>query len=286
MVIEPRIREVGNRGVRRILPVARRRMVGPFIFFDHLGPARLAAGAGVDVPPHPHIGLATLTYLFEGGLLHRDSLGNIQPIHAGDVNWMTAGRGIVHSERSPADARKDMTHIDAIQTWVALPREHEADEPNFHHFDAADLPIFQLGGTTLRLVAGEAFGKRAPVPVYSPMFYIDAVCLPDAVLELPASLGERAVYVARGTVSVGGTTLRTGQMAVLTDDADVSCEAAEQSRLILIGGAPLEGKRHIWWNFVASSRERIDQAKADWAAQRLGRVPEETEFVPLPEFGG
>ncbi len=286
MVIEPRIRDVGNLSVRRILPVARRRMVGPFIFFDHMGPARLVAGAGVDVPPHPHIGLSTLTYLFEGGLVHRDSLGFVQPIHAGDVNWMTAGRGIVHSERTPAAAREDLAHIDGIQTWVALPLENEEEPPSFNHFDAADLPIFQHGGTTLRLVAGEAFGQRSPIPVYSPMFYIDAVCLPDATLELPASLGERAIYVARGTISVGGAPLQSGQMAVLADDETVSCKAVEQSRLIVIGGAPLAGKRHIWWNFVSSSQERIDRARADWAAQRLGRVPEETEFVPLPEFGG
>ncbi len=286
MVVEPRVRDVANLSVRRILPVARRRMVGPFIFLDHMGPTRLPAGGGVDVPPHPHIGLATLTYLFEGSLVHRDSLGSVQAIHAGDVNWMTAGRGVVHSERTPREARDGQNHIDGIQTWIALPIEHEEDEPSFHHFDAADLPVFQEGGATLRLVAGAAFGQESPVSVHSPLFYMDAVCLPDTALTIPAALGERAIYVVRGAVQIGDVHLRTGRMGVLADGEVVACEAKEQSRLILIGGAPLDGKRHIWWNFVSSSPERIEKAKADWAAQRFGQVPEETEFVPLPEFGG
>ena len=286
MVIEPRTRDVGNFSVRRILPVARRRMVGPFVFFDHMGPTRMPTGGGLDIPPHPHIGLSTLTYLFEGSLMHRDSLGSRQLIHAGDVNWMTAGRGIVHSERTPDNARDGQMVLDAIQTWIALPLDHETDAPGFHHADAADMPVFQEGGATLRLVAGAAFGRISPVPVSSPLFYLDAVCLPDTSVALPPELGERAVYVARGDVQIGDTPLRTGQMAVLHDGEVISIEAKEQTRLVLIGGAPLEGKRHIWWNFVSSSLERIEQAKADWAAQRMGQVPDETEFVPLPDFGG
>ncbi len=286
MVIQPRARDVGRFAVRRILPVSRRRMIGPFIFFDHMGPTRMPHGGGLDVPPHPHIGLSTLTYLFEGSLFHRDSLGTRQLVHTADVNWMTAGRGIVHSERTPPEGRDGKMVFDGIQTWVALPLEHEDDAPSFHHSDAADLPVFQEGGATLRLVAGSAFGRSSPVPVYSPMFYLDAVCLPDTSLVLPPDLGERAVYVARGAVRIGDTPLRSGQMGVLIDGDQTPIEVAEQSRLILIGGAALEGKRHIWWNFVASSKERIEKAKAAWAAQRMGQIPDETEFVPLPDFGG
>ncbi len=282
-VIEPRSRDLGGFEVRRILPFAKQRMVGPFVFYDHLGPAFLPAGEGIDVPPHPHIGLATVTYLFEGELMHRDSLGFAQRIHPGDVNWMTAGRGIVHSERSSPEARdQDMT-LHAIQSWVALPRDQEEIEPGFHHHPVETLPALEVDGVALRLIAGSAYGETSPVKVFSPTFYLAAEMPAGASLTLPSDYAERALHVVEGGVSLAGKSLGLGRMAVFAAGTEATLRAESDSRVMLLGGAPMDGQRHIWWNFVSSSKERIEKAKADWKDGRFAPVPGETEFVPLPE---
>ncbi len=282
-VIDPRSRDLGGFEVRRILPIAKQRMVGPFVFYDHLGPAVFPAGKGIDVRPHPHIGLATVTYLFEGELMHRDSLGFAQQIRPGDVNWMTAGRGIVHSERSSPEARdRDLT-LHAIQSWVALPRSHEETEPSFHHYGAETLPSLEIDGVRLRLIAGSAYGKTSPVKVFSPTFYLAAEMPAGASLILPSEHEERAVHVAAGAVNVEGRSLKVGQMAVFTAGAEITFRAEAESRVMLLGGAAMDGERHIWWNFVSSSKDRIEQAKADWKDGRFDAVPGETEFIPLPD---
>jgi hypothetical protein len=258
-------------------------MVGPFIFFDHMGPAALAPGGGLDVRPHPHIGLATVTYLFDGEILHRDSLGSVQAIRPGDVNWMTAGRGIVHSERTPAHLRAAGGRVHGIQTWVALPRGHEEAAPAFAHHAAATLPVVELPGVTVRVVAGTAFGARSPVDVFSRTLYAAADLAPGASLVVQPEHEERAVYLAEGSASVADTALEPGQMAVLPPGGDVEIRAAAVSRIMLVGGAKMDGPRFIWWNFVASSRERIERAKADWREDRFPPVPGETERIPLPE---
>jgi redox-sensitive bicupin YhaK (pirin superfamily) len=257
-------------------------MVGPFIFFDHMGPATFAPGSGVDVRPHPHIGLATVTYLFEGAILHRDSLGSVQRITPGDVNWMTAGSGIVHSERSPADERPAGPRLHGIQTWVALPQAHEGAEPEFSHHPKATLPSIERPGVAMRLIAGRAFGARAPVKTYSEMLYLAAEMAPEARLELPPEHEERAVYVVDGDVSVAGQAVAPYHLAVLAPGETVELAAATSARLMLLGGAKMDGDRIVWWNFVASSRERIEAAKLRWSEQRFAPVPGETEFIPLP----
>jgi redox-sensitive bicupin YhaK (pirin superfamily) len=284
-VLTGRPRDLGGFEVRRVLPAAGLQTVGPFIFFDHMGPARLAPGAGVDVRPHPHIGLATVTYLFEGEFLHRDSLGTAQVIRPGDVNWMVAGRGIVHSERTPSDLRRKPggTALHGIQIWIALPKEHEEDVPSFEHHPAASLPERQGEGQRLRLVAGDAFGLRAPVRVFSPMFYLDAVLEAGAVTTLPDDAAERAAYVAEGEIEVEDRCYSTGQMIVFAADARVALRATGNARVMLVGGAPLDGRRHIWWNFVSSSDERIERAKLDWQEQRFAAVPGDDERTPLPD---
>jgi len=282
LLIEPRQRDIGNLSVNRLLPIARRRAVGPFVFFDHMGPVPFAPGTGLDVLPHPHIGLATLTYLFAGEITHRDSLGVEQVIRPGDVNWMTAGRGVVHSERTPPATRAAGGTLDGLQIWIGLPTAEEERAPAFEHHAAADLPVLETGGVRLRLAAGAAFGAQAPVSVYSEMFYLDAGCAPGSSLTLPPDLGERALYVAEGQVAVADRTVAAGRMLVLEDGAAVKISADTAARLVLFGGAPLDGPRHMWWNFVSSSKDRIEQAKADWAEGRFDAVPGETEFVPLP----
>lgn len=286
LVIEPRRRNIGNLDVRRVLPSKQRQSVGPFVFLDHMGPATLTPGTGLDVPPHPHIGLATVTYLFEGALTHRDSLGFEQVIRPGDVNWMTAGQGIAHSERTPPEARARGGTIDGIQSWVALPRADEERAPSFHHHAAASLPEVHNGKTVMRLIAGEAFGTESPVKVLSRMFYGNADCQAGAILSLPPDLGERGVYVADGRISVAHRTYAKGRMLVFEDGLDVTIRAETQARLIVLGGAALDGPRHMWWNFVSSSKDRIERAKRDWSQGRFAAVPGETDFVPLPESGG
>jgi redox-sensitive bicupin YhaK (pirin superfamily) len=281
--IRPRERDLGGFTVRRVLPYAARRMVGPFIFLDHMGPTRFPEGKGVDVRPHPHIGLATVTYLFEGEIVHRDSLGFVQPIRPGDVNWMTAGRGIVHSERTALEEKAKGPRLHGIQSWVALPKAHEETAPAFHHHPAAALPVIEIPGGTVRVVAGGIDGTASPVVTFSDMLYLDTTLSEGARLALPASLGERALYVVEGTLAIGDTAVAPTEMAVLADGADVTVTAAQDTRAIAIGGSKLEGERHIWWNLVSSSRDRIERAKADWKGNRFARVPGDDEFIPLPE---
>lgn len=283
-VIEPRPRDLGGFEVRRVLPAGGRQMVGPFIFFDHMGPAEFAPGTGIDVRPHPHICLATVTYLFEGEIVHRDSLGFVQPIRPGDVNWMTAGRGIAHSERTDAEQRLQGARIHGIQSWVALPKSAEESEPAFFHHPAATLPTIERVGVRMRVIAGTAFGQRSPVAVFSETLYVDVALGKGSQLEVPDEHRERAIYVAEGRIEFDGAEFEGGRMIVLNEGATEAIRALANSRLLLVGGAPLDGPRYIWWNFVASSRERIDRARDDWAAQRFEMVPGETEFIPLPDY--
>lgn len=283
LIIDPKLHDLGGFSVRRVLPHASARHVGPFVFFDHMGPATFPPGRGIDVRPHPHIGLATVTYLFEGAIEHRDTLGFVQTIRPGDVNWMTAGRGIAHSERTPAAERAAGHALHGIQVWVALPRDAEETDPSFHHHDAAALPRFERDGVALRLVVGAAFGQRSPVMTFSDMFYLGAEFPAGSVLRLPPEHAERAVYAADADLLIDGAPLAAGQLAVLPEGTDVEIRAADATRAILLGGARLDGERHLWWNFVSSSRERIERAKADWQAGRFGKVPGDDEFIPLPE---
>lgn len=284
-VINARPRDLGDGFmVRRSLPAAERRMVGPFAFFDQMGPAIIEKGRGLDVRPHPHIGLATVTYLFEGEILHRDSLGTVQPIRPGDVNWMTAGRGIVHSERTPGELRGRQSRISGIQTWVALPAEHEEAAPEFLHVGAERLPVLQERGARIRLIVGSLYGSRSPVPTLSGMFYADAVLDAGARITLLPEHQERAAYVVDGAVESGGRECAPGGMLVFQQGGDAAVTARTPARVLLLGGEPL-GPRHIWWNFVSSRKERIGQAADDWKAGRFDAVPGETEFIPLPEGG-
>ena len=283
-VIEGRPRDLGGFTVRRLLPASGRRTIGPFIFFDHIGPATFAEGAGVDVRPHPHIGLATVTYLFEGELMHRDSLGSEQVIRRGDVNWMVAGRGIVHSERTPPESRSraNGSPLHGIQTWVALPQAAEESEPSFVHHPGADLPEIRRTGCVLRLIAGEGWGERSPVAVSSPTLYAAAELAAGAVLELPDAAAERGVYVAEGAIEIAGRGHEEGELIEFTAGT-AACRALKDSRVIVAGGAPVDGPRHIWWNFVSSSEARIERAKQDWREERFARVPGDPERIPLPD---
>ncbi|MDY7227917.1 pirin family protein [Hyalangium rubrum] len=272
----------GGLHVLRALPQAQRRMVGPFVFLDQMGPAVFSPGQGMSVLPHPHIGLSTVTYLFEGEGMHRDSLGTIQRILPGDVNWMTAGRGISHSERTPPELLQQGGTMFGIQIWVALPKVYEEGAPTFVHHSADTLPEIEDGGARIRLVAGALYGARSPVKTHSELFYAVANLEEGAVVRLTAEHDERAAYVAQGSVEVAGGVLQRGELAVFQRGAEVLLRAVEPSRVLLLGGEPLEGPRHIWWNFVSSSKERIEQAKADWREQRFGSIPGETEFIPLP----
>ena len=283
IAIKPQERDLGGFSVRRLLPSAARRTVGPFVFFDHMGPADFAPGHGIDVRPHPHIGLATVTYLFEGAIEHRDSLGTVQTITAGDVNWMTAGRGIVHSERSPADLRRSGYRMQGLQTWVALPRDQERCEPAFVHHPGASLPVIDMPGVTMRLIAGSAFGQTSPEAVASSMFYIAVEMESGASFVLPDEYEERAVYVLDGDVSINDGHLEAASMAVLNPSEPVTLCAHAPTRLMLLGGAPLDGERFLWWNFVASDRAAIEEASERWRQGGFDPVPGETEFIPLPE---
>ncbi|HVY66465.1 MAG TPA: pirin family protein [Gammaproteobacteria bacterium] len=279
--IEPRIRSLGEFDVRRVLPAAERRMVGPFVFLDHMGPAVFPPGKGIAVRPHPHIGLATITYLFEGEIMHRDSLGFVQLIQPGAVNLMTAGRGIVHSERASDDIAVT-SHLHGIQSWIALPLELEEMEPGFIHYPKASLPELALGGATVRVIMGEAYGARSPVTTYSPTLYLEVGMPAGAELALPSDVAERAAYVAEGAVTIADRAYAEGTLAVARTGTPITLRASTASRVMVVGGEPL-GQRHIWWNFVSSSKERIEQAKQDWAAGRMGKVPGDDEFIPLPD---
>jgi redox-sensitive bicupin YhaK (pirin superfamily) len=280
-VMSGRERDLGGFVVRRVLPFAGRQMVGPFIFFDHLGPAQFAVGEGIDVRPHPHIALATVTYLFSGVLEHRDSLRNVREIHPGDVNWMTAGHGIVHSERTPSAARAAGPRIHGIQSWVALPDGHEDVDPDFAHHPASSLPHVKVGDADLTVIAGHGFGVTSPVATLWPTVYVEARLPEGATLLIPVEHRERAVYLAQGGIDVGGTTLAVGQMAVL-EPVEVRLRATADSRVMLLGGEPFPTPRHLFWNFVASSQERIERAKERWRKQQFPAVPNESEFIPLP----
>ncbi|MFH5924985.1 pirin family protein [Roseomonas xinghualingensis] len=283
-VILPRTHDVGGFEVRRALPAKERQMVGPFIFFDQMGPGEFLSGKGLDVRPHPHIGLSTVTYLFDGEIQHRDTLGSNQPIRPGDVNWMTAGRGIAHSERTDQALRAHSNRLFGIQSWVALPRAQEETMPGFAHHPAAALPVIEDGGARLRLIAGHGWGARSPVATPSDLFYADAMLAPGAALPLPDHHEERGAYVLEGEVLVAGDHFLPGRMLVFRTGDGLALRAGPQgARLLLLGGAAMDGPRYLFWNFVSSSRERIEQAKADWQAGRFGRVPgDEKEFIPLP----
>lgn len=286
MVIDARRADLGHGlAVRRVLPSAKRRMVGPFVFLDHAGPVTLPpdVGRGADVRPHPHIGLATVSYLLSGAVTHRDSLGIEQVIRPGDVNWMTAGRGIAHSERFEDASVFADPGLELLQSWVALPEKDEETEPAFDHYPARSLPQARDGGTWMRLIAGEAWGMSSPVKTRSPLFQLHAVLQAGATLGLPAGYSERAAYLVAGRVESGGRELVPGQMQVFGSGTEPSLRAREASTVLLLGGEPL-GQRHIWWNFVSSRKDRIEQAKADWKAGRIALPPNDaSEFVPLPE---
>jgi hypothetical protein len=281
--VEARPRDLGGFSVRRVLPSTERHLVGPFIFFDHMGPAHMPIGEGMDVRPHPHIELATVTYLFEGEIDHKDSLGSKQTIRPGDVNWMIAGRGIVHSERSSPKSRKTGVRVHGIQSWVALPLEHERIEPRFEHHHARTIPTIDLDGVSLEVIAGEAYGARSPVSVLSPTFYVHARLRAGARLPIDDTHEERAVYVAEGAITVNGARFEPGTMAVLSPRAKIVIECEQHARVMLVGGAKLTGERHIFWNFVSSSTDRIEQAKEKWRSGGFPKVPgDEIEFIPLP----
>ncbi len=283
-LISGRKKDLGGFDVARLLPHLHARNVGGFVFLDHMGPANFAPGQGIDVRPHPHIGLATVTYLFEGALTHRDSLGSMQDIVPGDVNWMTAGRGIAHSERTPAALRGAGSVLHGLQAWVALPRAVEEMAPAFEHYKTAAMPRIQRDGVNLQLVVGEAFGERSPVQAQSELWYLVGE-LRGGELQLGTAPVERALYVVDGEARVGNQVVTAGTLAVLPQRQDLALSAQGYARIALLGGAPLDGERHIEWNFVSSRRERIEQAKVDWQTRRVeafGQVPGELEFIPLP----
>ena len=284
-VIVPRARDLGGFEVRRALPAAGRQMVGPFIFFDQMGPSEFLLGRGLDVRPHPHIGLATVTYLFDGEVVHRDSLGTELAIRPGELNLMTAGAGIVHSERTGAEERaKGGSRLFGIQAWAALPKSHEEGAPAFVHHGRDELPRVAADGKTVRVVMGALYGVRSPVEFPHESFYAEAVLAPGAVLPLDPDYEERALYIVSGEIDIAGATFGAGRLLVFRPGDRISILALAQARLILLGGEPMDGPRHIWWNFVSSSKDRIDAAKADWKARRFAPVPGDAdEFIPLPE---
>ncbi|MEM7436164.1 MAG: pirin family protein [Myxococcota bacterium] len=284
LVIESRPRDLGGLRVGRVLPSRSRRRVGPFIFLDHMGPATFPKGSGIDVLPHPHINLATVTYLFDGEIIHRDSLGSHQTIVPGAINWMTAGRGITHSERTGETERERESSLHGLQLWVALPIEHEETEPEFQHHPAASMPEHQIGSATLRVLAGRAYGRMSPVRTFSPLFYVEALIPSGSAIRMPDEFAERAAYVVSGVVDVGAERSGERRMLVFTEGAEVTLRAQTDTRVMLLGGERLAGERHMWWNFVSSSPARIEAAKADWKDGRFPTVPgDEIEFTPLPE---
>ncbi len=288
VLVVPRTHDLGDGfEVRRALPSTQRRMVGPFVFLDQMGPHIFRAGSGLDVRPHPHIGLATLTYLFDGEILHRDSLGSVQPIRPGEVNWMTAGRGIVHSERTAPQRRQQDSSLFGLQCWVALPRAQEEIDPGFVHTGAQQLPVEVGEGIVARIVAGSFFGCRSPVPVLSDLVFADITLQPGATVSVPPEYDEQAVYVVQGQVECGADgVFEAGRLLVLKPGAGVTLKAAAGARVVVVGGEPMDGPRYLTWNFVSSSPDRIEQAKDDWRQQRFAMVPGESEFIPLPDLPG
>ena len=283
-VIVPRSHDLGGFQVRRALPAIGQRMVGPFIFFDQMGPAEFHLGEGLDVRPHPHIGLSTVTYLFDGEIMHRDSLGTALAIKPGAVNLMTAGRGIVHSERTGMEARATGPKLYGIQAWLALPKTHEEVAPEFKHHGAQDLPRIVEGGKRISLIKGSAYGQTSPVKFPWDALYVEAVLSPGAILPLDPDYDERAIYIVSGKVDIAGDEFGAGQLLVFKPGDRISILAIDQARVMIVGGEPMDGQRHIWWNFVSSSKERIDQAKEEWKTGRFDTVPgDDKEFIPLPE---
>ncbi len=289
-LIIPRARDLGGFEVRRALPAPKRQMVGPFIFFDQMGPAEFLTGSGIDVRPHPHIGLATVTYLYKGEFQHRDSLGTNQMIYPGELNWMVAGNGVTHSERTSLETRKAPSNLFGIQTWVALPDSDEESDPGFEHFGKEALPFVEGEGKQVRLILGNAWGEKAPASTFSEMFYADVVLDPEARIPLPDNHEDRGIYVTSGSVSIAGQTFEAGQMMVFRPGDQITVTAGEQgARTMLLGGETLNGPRYVWWNFVASSQDKIEAAKeawarGDWEDGRFSLPPDDREeFIPLPE---
>jgi hypothetical protein len=282
-IVAPRARDLGGFEVRRALPSVQRRMVGPFVFWDQMGPAQFAPGQGIDVRPHPHIGLATVTYLVRGEIMHRDSLGSVIAIRPGEMNLMTAGSGIVHSERTGPEPRASGHELFGIQAWVALPKSHEECAPAFTHYGSGELPRLDDGAITLRLIAGEVEGVRSPVQSPMAMIYADLQLAAGATFQFDARYAERGIYTLEGEIELAGQRFAAGQMLVLKPGIPVTIRAQTRARCMLLGGEPADGPRHIWWNFVSSSQQRIEQAKADWRAGRFAGVPGDTEFIPLPD---
>lgn len=284
LTIIPKERVFGNFTSFRLLPSAQRQMVGPFISLDHIGPAHFHKGQGLDVRPHPHIGIATVTYLFDGTLFHRDSLGSAREILPGNVNWMTAGRGIAHSERTGMAHRVHAHDIHGIQLWIALPKEYEEIAPSFHHYDSHILPEFILNTVSLKLIAGKAFGYNSPVEIHSPLFYAEVKMPAFTRLVLPADYPERALYLIKGRVKIGNTIIHPKSMPIFNRDDTIIIESEHPSHLILLGGYPFSERRYVWWNFVSSSLDRIEQAKDDWQSGKFAKIPgDDIEFIPMPE---
>jgi redox-sensitive bicupin YhaK (pirin superfamily) len=284
LILKPHEKDLGGGFmVRRLLPAAARQGIGPFLFFDHFGPQTAHPEDNHDVRPHPHIGLATVTYLFEGAMMHRDTLGNVQRIEPGAINWMTAGRGIVHSERTPPDLAVKTRVSHGLQLWAALPLTHEEVEPAFHHTPASAMPEHVADGVLVRVLIGSAYGLNSPVRTFVATLYLDFAMQPGTNTEFMPEAEECALYCVDNGVLVDGVELPPRVLGVLEPGKAVRIEAPDGARFVAVGGAPLDGHRHMWWNFVSSSRERIEQAKADWEAQRMGQIAGETEFIPLPK---
>lgn len=285
LLIEPVTKDLGEFTVRRALPDKRRQRVGPFIFFDHMGPAEFPPGTGVNVRSHPHIGLATITYLFEGEILHRDNLGFVQPIRPGEINWMTAGKGIVHSEKVTPEIHASGQRLHGLQTWVALPTDCEETEPRFEHYSADSMPALTRDGAEIKVIIGTAYGVTSPVQTASETLYVEAVLKPGASLDLPHA-EELAVYVVDGDIEIDGQSISDGVLAVIVDGMSATVQASNGAHVMICGGDTLEGDRILWWNFVSSSRERMEQAKRDWRDGKFDTVPGESDFIPLPDKTG
>jgi redox-sensitive bicupin YhaK (pirin superfamily) len=284
LVIVPRARDIGSFEVRRALPSAKRQMVGPFIFFDQFGPVLMKAGQGMDVRPHPHIGLSTVTWVYDGVIQHKDSLGSDQAIKPGELNWMTAGKGIVHSERTPPLQRSAGQKVFGIQSWVALPKAHEDMAPNFEHVQPDALPLLADKGRSVRVIAGSLFGTQSPVKTQSDLFYADVVLEAGARLPLPAGHEERGIYISEGTLTIAGDRHEAGRLLVFKPGDEITLSTDTGARFMMLGGEPMDGPRYIWWNFVSSSKEKLEAAKDDWKRARFAIVPgDEKEFIPLPE---
>ncbi|MUV14160.1 pirin family protein [Noviluteimonas gilva] len=282
-IVAPRVHDLGGFEVRRAVPSIQARSVGPFVFVDHMGPALFEPGRGIDVRPHPHIGLATVTFLWAGTITHRDTLGSVQDIRPGDVNWMTAGRGIAHSERTPLGTREAPHPVHGMQTWVALPKSHEEAEPAFFHHAADALPLIAQPGVTLRVIAGRAFGEESPVSVFTDTFNVAVDMAPDAEFDVDARAVERALYILEGKVQLDGADIPEQHLVVLDRGVRHKVRALGSVKAMLLGGEPLDAPRHMWWNFVSSSKDRIEQAKQDWLDDKYGKIEGETEFIPLPD---